>query len=104
MSIANWGGGSIFQTHLVAFCISVLQAGSSQNVNSQNHDQLPKISTPKNLYFDKMHCICYFITCQTASQPDQYQAHFTVCGTWNDVMQDLEEMDSLDDFKTYFDS
>ena len=49
-------------------------------------------------------CICYFITCQTASQPDQYQAHFTLCGTWNDVMQDLEEMDSLDDFKTYFDS
>ena len=25
--------------------------------------------------------------------------NITVCGTWNGVIQDLEEMDNLDDFK-----
>ena len=59
------------------------------------------MSTPKNLYFDKMHCTYLHVFC-TAPQTgnfDQYQAHFTVCGTWNGVIQDLEEMDNLDDFK-----
>ena len=75
------------------------QTVNSWNVNSQNI----KISTPKILYFDKIRCICYFITCQTASETrtfDQHQAHFYILCAWDDVMQELK-MDNLDDFKTY---
>ena len=66
------------------------------------------MSTPKIYSLTKYAIfLSYFITCQTAPQTgsfDQYQAHFTLCGTWNGVMPDLEKMDNFDDFKTYFDS
>ena len=58
------------------------QTFNSWNVNSRNvNSQNIKISTPKILYFDKIRCICYFITCQTASETrtfDQHQAHFYI--------------------------
>ena len=49
---------------------------------------------------------CTMFTVMGSSQNvnSQNVNYLTVYGTWNGVMQDLEEMDNLDDFKTYFDS
>ena len=50
-----------------------------------------------------MHCICYFITHNKQEGLINIKLTFTfyVHGAWDGVTQELEEMD---DFKTYFDS
>ena len=85
-------------------------------VNSQNCQlpkcQLSKMSTPKILYCNKMHCIfklhhnlqCWNVTYQTAPQTgsfDPYQVYILYVGQWDGVVQDLEEMDVLDDGSYY---
>ena len=47
----------------------------------------PKMSTPKIYILTKYTIyLRYFITYQTAPQINQYQAHFTLRGTWNGIM------------------
>ena len=51
----------------------------------------PKMSTPKIYILTKYTIyLSYFITYQTAPQTgsfNQYQAHLTLCGTWNGIMR-----------------
>ena len=51
----------------------------------------PKMSTPKIYILTKYTIyLSYFITYQTAPQTgsfNQYQAHFTLRGTWNGIMR-----------------